>query len=273
MRRFGGAFALAAALLGGAASGQDKKTETKTAEKIAAKAVTPSLKHLDGLPFVVVADGSGGSTAAGDALKQVAREEHIPLVVQPIRWSPFGRSAKDYCDQECRFVAAARMADFVQFVRKDCPKSSITLLGYSAGAHVALLAAELLPERSVDRVILLGSAVSACYDLTTRALEDGAPAASTPTGAAMDGVLEIAADCIGIGRPALPTPGRVGFHVPKETAAKEKALFARFHQYKWSEGMGGFGGHSTYVRESFVRRTLVPSLFVTETVAETKRDK
>lgn len=272
MRRFGGAFALAAALLGGAASGQDKKTETKTAEKIAAKAVTPSLKHLDGLPFVVVADGSGGSTAAGDALKQVAREEHIPLVVQPIRWSPFGRSAKDYCDQECRFVAAARMADFVQFVRKDCPKSSITLLGYSAGAHVALLAAELLPERSVDRVILLGSAVSACYDLTRalKTVRHGLDAYWSD----MDSVLEIAADCIGTSDGLrCPCAGRVGFHVPKETAAKEKALFARFHQYKWSEGMGGFGGHSTYVRESFVRRTLVPSLFVTETVAETKRDK
>jgi len=270
MNRFGVACGLLAALWCGSASAQE--TKSKTDAKTEVKALAPSLKHLDGLPFVLVADGVGGSTAAGDALKRVAREDHVPLVVWPIPWSRQGRAALDLTDVEAHMTGAARIIDVVHCIRKECPRSSIILLGYSAGSHVVLLAAQSIPEKNVDRVILMGATVSSCYDLTV-ALKT-ARFGIDSYWSDMDTVLEIAADNFGTSDGQRgPCAGRVGFHVPKEVVEKNAALFARLHQCKWTEGMGGFGGHYSYVRDTFVRRTLLPSLFVTETVVETQRDK
>lgn len=260
--------ALAAAMLvwGPEASGQDKKTDAK-------KTPPPrTLKHLDGQMIVLVANGSGGSTSTSDSLWTVSREEHVPLVVQTVHWCRYGESMRDHNDHEAHFAGAARIAGWVETLRKDCPKSPIFLVGHSSGTRVVLAASEMVPARSLERVILLAPSVSCNYDLTTalRAARDGIVSYYSN----LDTVLEIAEDYLGTADgQRTACAGRVGFRVPRDKAGKAPEAYAKFRQFHWEESMGGHGGHYSGTRESFMRRTLLPSLFVSEAVVTSKSDK
>jgi pimeloyl-ACP methyl ester carboxylesterase len=256
MKRIHVSLALCACLLGGAAFGQDKKGDTK---RKAAAAPYPSFKHLDGQTLVFVGNGSGGSLSVSDTLIRLAIEEHVPLLVHPIKWCRYGELAKDHADLESHFSHAARTAEWIAVVRQECPRSPVFLVGHSSGTHVILRTAEMLPENSVERIILLAPSVSCNYDLT-RALRTSRGGVLSFWSNA-DGVLELAAELLGSADgQKTACAGRVGFLVPKEMAAKEPALYAKLSQVHWEEGIGGAGGHYGWTRAPFARRYLVPAL-------------
>lgn len=216
----------------------------------------PSFKHLDGQTLVLVANGSGASTAASDNLACVARAARAPLVVLPVPWCRYGYAIADHADHDAQLAAAARMAAWVQYLSKDCPHSSIVLLGHSSGTRVVLAAAEMLPERSLQRIYLLAPSVSCLYDL-------GGAARATRCGihsfySEFDTVLQIAADQLGTADgQRTRCAGEVGFRVPRELAG-------RILQVPWRDEFGGSGGHYFWVRERFLGRYVLPALLSAE---------
>jgi pimeloyl-ACP methyl ester carboxylesterase len=121
----------------------------------------------NGLTFVVVADGAGGYATLSDNLLLVVRDPPFRcrrIVICRIPWARDDDNLNDYRDIRRHLAGAVKMVGEIQRIRNRAPDSPIVLVGYSAGASVVLPAAEMLPPNSVERIILLGPAVSARLD-------------------------------------------------------------------------------------------------------------
>ena len=68
-------------------------------------------------------------------------------------------------DQRHLQTKAAELARLIRRLQTDYPGRPIYILAKSGGTGLALRAAELLPERTLERIILLSAAVSPDYDL------------------------------------------------------------------------------------------------------------
>lgn len=223
------------------------------------KSPVPSLKSLNGQPIVLVANGSGGDSSLSDNLRNVAQERRVPLIVWTVPWCRHNSLAFDHIDREAHGKAAIRMASLAQAIRKECPDSPLSLLGHSAGCHVVLQAAAMLPEKSLESIFLLAPSVSCVYDVTPALRTTRCSLVSYwSTG---DTALELATDILGTADGlSMECAGRVGFRVPRRVTEAHPDLYAKFHQVRWREGMGGLGGHSSWIREPFLRRHLLPSM-------------
>jgi hypothetical protein len=212
---------------------------------------------LDGRIFVFVANGAGAGSMFGDTLRDVAQEMRAPLVVRTILWARAGSVRADQRDQEAHQKGATRMAMQAQCVKMKCPHSPIVFVGYSAGTQVATSAAEQMPPGWVDRVVLLGSSMSACYDLRTALRASCGGIDSFYSGS--DGVLSMAESEFGTtdGRIG-PMGGRVGFRDPSGGGGD----YCNVRQYRWREGMGGYGDHFAWATREFQAKHLVPLLSI-----------
>ncbi len=117
------------------------------------------------LGVVFVANGSGDSRSVTDNLWVALSWTGVPLQVQTIPWCVAGTVAGDHMDAKAQLCGAARLAREVAAYRAACPDKKIYLMGHSAGTHVVLAAAALLPPGAVDRIVVLAPSVSCCYDL------------------------------------------------------------------------------------------------------------
>ena len=251
------------ALFGGLnapAFGQAKKEEFKVPPRIAAPPA-PCFKHLDGQMLVFVANGVGGSTTVSDNLLNLNSEKQLGLRIQMVPWCRHNSLLQDLIDHEAQLNAAARIACSVSAIRRGAPNAHIYFVGHSAGARVVLAAAEMLPPHSVDRIILLASAVSCSYDLTS--------ALRTSRGgidhfwSSEDGVLdhERAHDSTADGQKT-PAAGRVGFHLVSADK-KDIAAYCNLRQHRWNEEFCGSGGHFAWTIRHNMKKVIVP-LFFTE---------
>ena len=77
-----------------------------------------------------------------------------------------GRFIRDLQDAPHLKDKAAELAKEIRELRQREPNRRIYLVGHSAGTAIVLYAAEMLPPESVERIILLSSALSPYYDLT-----------------------------------------------------------------------------------------------------------
>jgi len=166
----------------------------------------------DALPtaLVFVANGSGDQDYVSSALGSLTCGNHLPLDVRRVAWSRTGLGTLDLHDKAGQKLAAQRLAASVLAERFANPQTPICLVGHSAGAHVVLAAAELLPEGSVERIVLLAPAVSRHYDLRAdlRATCQGIDSYYSKTDCTL---LVVETVCLTADGHEALTAGRVGF--------------------------------------------------------------
>jgi pimeloyl-ACP methyl ester carboxylesterase len=214
--------------------------------------------------MVLVADGAGGFLGASAAFKEAVQDEGRPLAVEPVRWSHgYGRILADVRDRCHSLEQGRKLAAHVLTLRHNRPDLEVYLVGYSAGSAVTLAALDTLPPDSVDRVILILPAVSACYDLrpALRASRQGVDVFHSErdfwhlgVGTALFGTAD--------GRRGEPAAGRGGF-TPVVQTPEDGALHNKLRQYPWDPMVrwtGNEGRHGDVLSPKYLRVYVLPLL-------------
>jgi pimeloyl-ACP methyl ester carboxylesterase len=212
---------------------------------------------LDGRTIVFVANGAGGGESCSENLRQASADSHAGLAVLKLSWSRQGTVKGDNGDHAGHERAAARLAARFEALRAECPHSRFVFVGYSAGSRIVLLAAELLPPGSLDRIVLLGASVSCYYDLHRALLTSCGGIDNFYSHD--DGVLDMVQSMYGTTDGGKgPMAGLVGFRCPPGIAAL--GAYGNLRQYRWSSKYGGDGDHYYWVTDEFMLHALVPML-------------
>lgn len=169
------------------------------------------------------------------------------------------------CDWQRNLAQAGKIAGKIVDYQQQYPGRPVHLVGYSAGGPMALLAlAALPPGHTVDRVILLGAAVSPEFNL--------APALQAATGGIWNFQSPIDQFFLGLGTLVFGTldrrhrvsAGAIGFKLPEGLTDVEQQLYAtRLHSivYEWKmAGSFHFGGHFGWTNRVFVSEWVAPVL-------------
>jgi len=212
----------------------------------------------NGLTFIIVADGAGAYSTLANNFKDVVYE--LPVapserpIVKPIEWSS-GDNLLDYRSRKLHFEGGTRMAWEALRIRKISPDSPIVLVGYSAGACVAMSAAEQLPPNSVDRIILLGPTVASNYDvrLALRASKCGIDAFYVPG----DQWLEQMEDRYGApyGPPGSTVAGTHGFTMVQRRACLKDPILWNFREHPIPDLQGE---HFGTAKTGFLKCNVMP---------------
>ena len=260
-------------LLPGTGFGQDKKDQPrekeppKNTKSDSFKAPAPTMvapaccSPSPGLnvgcqPLVFIANGEAGSTHLTDNVLLLNGESRLGLRIQAVTWATHLSHSEDVVDQQAQLKAAARIACSVQAIRKDAPNLPIFLVGHSGGAHVVLRAAEMLPEKSIDRIIVVAPAVSNTYDLT-RALKTsrgGIDNFFSSDDSLLDHMTESVGNADGT---KCKAAGLTGFRVPFNDRNVVEA-YRNVRSYPWTLEFCGGGGHYTWTRYHNVKKTIMP---------------
>jgi len=220
-----------------------------------AGAQSPAWGAGAGLTFVYTADGAGDATSLSENLPEALSGLRLPLRPQPIPWCRYGTVLLDYQDTQAQLAAAAELAGRAQAVRYAYPGCRVVFLGHSAGTYVVLAAAAAMPPGSVDRIVLLSSSLSFCYDLSgaLRASCGGIDNFYSP----YDGILDLTPTLGTTDRIPTVSAGAVGFRRPP---AGDVALYQNLRQYRWNESLRGQGGHLVWTHPAMLRAYIVPLL-------------
>ena len=210
---------------------------------------------------VFVADGAGDFRTTIAALRQVLAEDDVPLQVRTIPWSHgYWRVVADQVDDLHARAEGWKLAEQITAERQAHPDEEIYLLAYSAGCNIVLSAAEALPPRTVDRIILLAAAVPSNYDLrpALRCSRDGVDAFYSRRDRWCLGLclrLEVL-----LGIKYTPVAGRFGFR-PVLESPEDAVCYARLRQHPWEpewEWAGNAGGHYGCHHPEFLRLFILP---------------
>lgn len=214
---------------------------------------------LDALPhgciiFLPGIEGTGWelqSTVAG------LRDAGLDHAVEIILWGtrPLG-SIKNLVDLSANRAEAEEIADRIVELRRTNPRAPITLVAYSGGAGVALLAVEALPDDvQVDRLVLVAAAVSPTYDLSRahRHCRDGIVSIYSEKDWF---ILGVGTSLLGtIDRAFTPAAGKVGFQNGDGSLRIEIGLT----QIAWCDewvSLGHEGGHLGCYSRPWARKIL-----------------
>ena len=217
----------------------------------------PNYKHLDGQKLVFIVNGAGGGSTVSDRICDLTAEMHLPLRIHTIHWCRGDHALQDYKDRAAQWQAAFRLAEATTLIRRDCPRAEIYFVGSSTGCGIVLNAAEMLPGRSVDRIVLIAAPVSSTRDLrpALRTSRAGIDNFWSPDDDLLDRVAQNWGMMDGGNGPAA---GRVGFWYPRWTDAEGFDSYRNIRQYRWRPGMAGHGGHFTWDVEANLRYFVVP---------------
>jgi pimeloyl-ACP methyl ester carboxylesterase len=255
--------------------GKDKKADDKKSEAVKEPvkaapdccAPGPSYKHLGCQTLVFVVNGEASSTHTSDNLLDLNGDCRLGLRIQAVNWTRHDAHSKDVADQEAQINAAARLARTVKAIRKDAPNLPIFFVGHSGGAHVVLRTAEMLPEKSIDRIIVLAPAVSSTYDLT-RALKTSRGGIDNFY-SLEDNLLEHMAAHVGTADGLkCPAAGVVGFRLASSDK-KDLEAYKNVRQYRWTQDFCGGGGHYSWTRYHNLKKTVVPMFLAPIPISDT----
>ena len=162
-------------------------------------------------------------------------------------------------------TAAGQIADKIVAYQRAYPGRRVNLVGYSAGAVVAVEAIEALPEGAqIDRVILLAGAISPLHNLRTALARtrDGIVSYYQPQDVvALWAGTTLAGTADGM---HLPSAGAVGFWTPLGASDQDKRLYRdKLVQLSYKPQMataGNLGGHFQCVGRTFVAEWISPML-------------
>jgi pimeloyl-ACP methyl ester carboxylesterase len=207
-----------------------------------------------GRGLVLVADGVGGLDLCATSLLYVMGSMRLPFTVKLVPWGHgFGRWHADLTNAVNRDEKARLTADEAVAFRARRPEEPLFLIGKSGGTGVIVKALERLPAETVDRVVLISSALSPDYDLS-RAIEatrQGVVHFWSPLDVF---VLGAGTRVFGtIDRKMSVSAGLVGFRRPHPG----------LRQVRWRPAMaptGYLGGHVGPDSPAFLRKYVVPLL-------------
>lgn len=223
----------------------------------------PPVAKFPGLGVVFVADGSGEGEDTSNSLRDIFWKLQSPFGLDVTHWSLGEGARRDHNDVERHAEAAGHLAFKVMAFRKANPHAKAILIGHSSGTHVILLAASMLPPKTVDRIILTGASVSYNFDLrpALSASKGGIDSFWSPD----DGLLLWVEDEIGTADRKRKTPcaGRVGFaQIPPQVSGWN--LYRNLRQYKWDPFANRFnnkcGSHFGWTQIRFLQCYVVPML-------------
>lgn len=235
--------------------------------------------HRFGVTYYL--DGAGGGNALSPWAGGVRKGLNLAGANSEFRlfkWNtglgvPIDQAASvEYKRQKARKLAAE-----IRTYKSEHPNSPVNLVGLSAGTAVAVFALEeLAPEHSVNHVVLLGSSLSAHYDVS-RALESVRGRFVVFT-SPRDTVLSLLVPLSGTADReycGACAAGLKGFHLPSGNAGNPRVIAAynRIEHVDWREefaSAGNNGGHTDTVKPRFVSAYVAPILLAggpTERVA------
>lgn len=225
----------------------------------AAQSVPPSRPGV-----VIVVEGIGGWNLMGPVAKIALRNAGLPHAIYEFRWAHgFGRFLKDLQDTRHLLAKAEELAAWIRQLHLEDPNRPIYLIGHSAGTGLVVRAAESAPPGSVQRVILLSSALSPTYDLrpVLAATRGGVVSFHSPRDRLM---LNWGTRQFGtVDRHYAPSAGLNGFQVPNNLNTADQMLYRRLVQIPWNARMlleCNTGGHIGTVFPGFMMAEVAPWL-------------
>jgi pimeloyl-ACP methyl ester carboxylesterase len=223
-------------------------------------AAAPLAAAEPGAGVVFVVDGIGGFEPLGFNARLLLPRSGVVHEIREFRWGHGkGKFLRDLQDTAHLLVKADELALQVLDVKRRAPARPVFLVGYSAGTFIVLEAARKLPPATLERVVLLSSAVSPTYDLR--------PALRATRGEIVSYNSSLERLILDWGTSQFGTADRVfgpaaglhGFEPPRDLDAEGAALYRRLVQRPWQprmllEGRGGL--HSSTHAPIFVAREL-----------------
>ena len=203
---------------------------------------------------VLVAEGIGGLNVLHASVGLGFRSAGLPHEVRLFAWSHgLGRFLRDLQDIRHVLAKGRELADVVLELKRQDPSRPVWILAHSAGAGVAIRAAELLPPDTLERVVLLSAALSPAYDLrpALRGSRRGIVSYFSPGdrlvlcwGTRQFGTIDRAYEA---------SAGCGGFRLP--LGVGEDARYGKLIQVPWTPAMiwqGNWGQHNGPVMPSFL---------------------
>jgi len=210
---------------------------------------------------VYLIDGVGGFGLAPKVMEHALTEAGVPHEMRNFYWSHgFGRWHSDLTDDENLRRKASELADSIMTLRA-CGGRSVFIVAKSGGTAVALAALAQLPAESVERVVLLSSAVSPDYDLVPalRAVRTEIVSFWSPKDKF---ILGLGTSMFGTADGMMgESAGLIGFRTPDQATAADLALFRKLRQVEWDESMRKAYNYGTHIGTSmplFVRHYVAP---------------
>jgi len=188
------------------------------------------------------------------------RDAGVDQAIDIIPWgSPPLSSLPNLIDIDANHERARKIAGCIAALRRDRPHAPVTLVGFSGGGGLAVLALEALPEGvAVDRTILVAAAVSARYDVD-RLLphcRDGL----VNSYSRFDHVVGAGTQLLGtIDRAHQVSAGHSGFIDADGALLENPALTQIPWKSDWIK-FGHLGGHTGYLSRTWAREVLAPMI-------------
>lgn len=219
---------------------------------------------------VFYADGAGGgSRSMGDwgvELRRTLKACGQGLAVEDFPWqSGLGPLWDQQLSCEDKQDRAKALAEVIRQYREISPSQPVHLVGFSAGTMIIVYALEQLPEGcQVETVVLLGSSISAGYDLTAalRHVRTRMHVFTSEKDAVLTGLVPLTgtADRVYCGR---DITGVTGFRLPADADEATRGLYEKVVMIPWQPDFAAFdnhGGHTDVVKGRFVQAYLTPLL-------------
>lgn len=234
---------------------------TAVAAPIHAEAI-PEPTTVPGVVFRV--GGVGGIGFMGFTTHWALPRAGLPHEIRDFTWTHGkGHMFLDLQDTRHCLVKAHELAVEIRKIKAENPDKPVYVLAHSGGSALALAAAEVLPERSIERIVLLSAAVSPAYDLrpALRATNNGIINFYSRKDHL---ILGWGTKCFGtMDRYYGPSAGYVGFVVPTNLETDDRLLYSRLVQRPWYPKQileGNTGGHEGSVMPGFLAKEVVPWL-------------
>lgn len=238
-------------------------------------AVPPSLKPASAPPSVrpksapragviFLIGGIGGWDVMPTSARLTFQAAGVPHEVRDFIWTHgWGKLFRDLQDFRHMERKAEELAHEIRQVHETEPERPIFLLAKSGGTGLALRAAELLPEKTIERIVLLAAAVSPDYDLS-RALRATRGQIVSFYSPLDQFILNWGTRNFGtIDRHYGPGAGLHGFRRPHDLSPENRALYDRLVQVPWTPRFmweGYYGGHAANSFPVFLAAEVVPWL-------------
>lgn len=196
-----------------------------------------------GVVFVV--GGAGGMDFGQEATAWAFKTAQVPHELREFKWSHGkGRVLRDLQDTRHLIAKAEELAGVVKQYKDDHPDRPVYLIARSTGAAIVLEAAAKLPDATIEKIILLSSAVSPQFNLVPalRATREIVAYRSD-----LDGlVLGWGTSTFGTAdRQYGDSAGKTGFYLPSHDALT-RLYYLRLVQVAWKPRLmwlGNFGDH------------------------------
>jgi hypothetical protein len=115
---------------------------------------------------VILVSGAGGMEFMQWSARWAIEADGLPLTIKEFQWTHGKfRVVRDLQDTRHLLKKADELAELVVQLKKANDQGQIFLMGTSAGTGLILAAAEKFPPATLERIILLSSAVSPQYNL------------------------------------------------------------------------------------------------------------